>query len=821
MSQKLENLTEATTISILDILYSVRSPGSSPVSRKINFGNFKNALNQYTVYADTFAGADMGAQINAAYAALPSTGGIIIVPGGNYSHATPIVCNTLDKPVLLRGAPAGGTILTFTGTGHSAAVTLNMTKAITSGYGIRDIKLVGPGSLGTTAGLILGGLGADDGKGFAGGTLQNVHVRGFGCNIVIGNNTFMLTMDNCTSNFGGKLLFEKGGAGAGATDWSVNGTNTINSGENMRVVNCCFADANNQQGGLSTARYAVHLQLSGLCDWNFVGTSFDDAELYIDKTGGTGNNIHLTNCHFENPAGDSIATYNFITTLTAQTNVTLSLINCQFVQDANTSAPTAFIFASGTIHAFGCTCVRNSSTTVPAFVVFTDTGASNIFNWAGMRTRNSAYTNVVASVGTATSGWATGDGAYSLVSERGVATFSNTNSVLDATTFAGSDIGAKINAAYAFAVAASLKGTIITVPAGALSYSTPIVFGTDGCRVSLRGAPGGATRLTFTGASGTKGLTINTGCQSAAAEHSSFEAVRDITFIGNNTSTSTPQVGIYAGGANGAAHAILMNCNIEGFGQGLVLGANTYHFSYQNGTIRNCGQNVFINTASNSGESIHFINAFVVDVAGNAPANGFQVADYGCASLIINGGSIDDCQLAIGLQVNVTMMGVHMENPGQATWGKYTYITVADSSYSEITLVGCVLMNDATTNRPDQFMTTNGANVTLVGCCLFNNSGSVVPTLINGGRATWLGLNNTSGAVTNIIGGWPFSRSGTTEPTVPHTAGTFANLPTGIEGMMQPITDSTTATWGATITGGGSNHVLAYFDGTNWTVAAK
>lgn len=53
------------------------------------------------------------------------------------------------------------------------------------------------------------------------------------------------------------------------------------------------------------------------------------------------------------------------------------------------------------------------------------------------------------------------------------------------------------------------------------------------------------------------------------------------------------------------------------------------------------------------------------------------------------------------------------------------------------------------------------------------------------------------------------------------TVGAFASLPAGAEGMLAGVTDSTTATWGATITGGGTNHVLAYFDGTNWTVAGK
>lgn len=51
---------------------------------------------------------------------------------------------------------------------------------------------------------------------------------------------------------------------------------------------------------------------------------------------------------------------------------------------------------------------------------------------------------------------------------------------------------------------------------------------------------------------------------------------------------------------------------------------------------------------------------------------------------------------------------------------------------------------------------------------------------------------------------------------------TFANLtiaPT--HGMLAAITDSTTTTWGATITGGGANKVLGFYNGSNWTVAGK
>lgn len=47
----------------------------------------------------------------------------------------------------------------------------------------------------------------------------------------------------------------------------------------------------------------------------------------------------------------------------------------------------------------------------------------------------------------------------------------------------------------------------------------------------------------------------------------------------------------------------------------------------------------------------------------------------------------------------------------------------------------------------------------------------------------------------------------------------FASLPAGSEGDLACVTDSNTATWGATIAGGGANNVLAFFNGTNWTVA--
>jgi len=50
---------------------------------------------------------------------------------------------------------------------------------------------------------------------------------------------------------------------------------------------------------------------------------------------------------------------------------------------------------------------------------------------------------------------------------------------------------------------------------------------------------------------------------------------------------------------------------------------------------------------------------------------------------------------------------------------------------------------------------------------------------------------------------------------------TFATLPTPIAGMLGYITDCNTTTWGATAAGGGSNKVLIWYNGANWTVAGK
>jgi hypothetical protein len=82
-------------------------------------------------------------------------------------------------------------------------------------------------------------------------------------------------------------------------------------------------------------------------------------------------------------------------------------------------------------------------------------------------------------------------------------------------------------------------------------------------------------------------------------------------------------------------------------------------------------------------------------------------------------------------------------------------------------------------------------------------------------------LSRISAGVVGVGTGAAGSFAGSLKLTSNIVAGvTFANLnasPTA--GEIQTVTDSNTATWGATIAGGGSNTVLAFYNGTNWTVA--
>jgi len=169
---------------------TVGSP--SPVAWIDSNGNF-SGMAQVVLYADDFPGIDMGAKINAAYAAAPAAPSctVIVVPNGTFDFTTQILFNTLDKAVILQGQGAsitGGTILNYTPTTATAAITIDWSNPDGGGFapgtGLRDLTLsngnltVG-GSGSSATGISIGPV--NSGAPFA--EFSNVRIEGFGIGI--------------------------------------------------------------------------------------------------------------------------------------------------------------------------------------------------------------------------------------------------------------------------------------------------------------------------------------------------------------------------------------------------------------------------------------------------------------------------------------------------------------------------------------------------------------------------------------------------------------------------------------------------------------
>lgn len=84
-----------------------------------------------------------------------------------------------------------------------------------------------------------------------------------------------------------------------------------------------------------------------------------------------------------------------------------------------------------------------------------------------------------------------------------------------------------------------------------------------------------------------------------------------------------------------------------------------------------------------------------------------------------------------------------------------------------------------------------------------------------------------NGSVATLFGSLEVSTTITADvalltPTLELSPVLFAALPaTPAFGMLAAVSDSTVNTWGSVIVGSGANQVLAFYNGTAWTVAAK
>lgn len=226
-----------------------------------------------TRYSSQFAGADCGAQVNAAYADLPATGGKIIVDT-SCSFTTPIIFGVNNKPALLQGYPGDSVTMTYTAV-SGVAITLNYGTALSMGKGIRDLTITGPGPSTGAGGVQMGGS-----NGAQGTTIDNIKIQSFGVNLGLGSNTWIVDIrQSMIRNGGTNVLFPSG---------------NTNAGENIRFDHVTFADAP------APHTNSVWIQGGGQ-EIVFRDCSFDQAQLRIGNGNTSAAQVVVSGSHFENP----------------------------------------------------------------------------------------------------------------------------------------------------------------------------------------------------------------------------------------------------------------------------------------------------------------------------------------------------------------------------------------------------------------------------------------------------------------------------------------------------------------------------------------
>lgn len=383
-------------------------------------------------------------------------------------------------------------------------------------------------------------------------------------------------------------------------------------------------------------------------------------------------------------------------------------------------ASTTVLSASGQIFDAGLTsgnCVQASTGGL-----LTTTGSACGSGGGGAAYPFTPSTNFgIAVSATTTALFAQGGFFASSTIELGTSTVDVLNGIITATSMPGSDIGAKINNAYAFLPS---TGGQIYVPAGSYSFSTAIVFGTNNKPVQLICAPGGATTLTYTGTA--TSTTFNTGFSTISAGN----GVDGCTFSG----TSDLGVGLGVGGTQGDPGIVLNDINIINFATGIVWGNNTWNTSLINSRVQNDNKLMLFYVPNNSGERMSFTNdVFADSLSGGQDGILFQANAVASASF--TGTSFDDIGLGLASGNEATFTGDHFENPAWNTLSTYNYIEASSSQGTEVTVSGGFMLNDATTalKTPTQFV-LNGAVVSLTGVSIEsnnNNPTTKLPAVVN------------------------------------------------------------------------------------------
>ncbi len=360
----------------------------------------------------------------------------------------------------------------------------------------------------------------------------------------------------------------------------------------------------------------------------------------------------------------------------------------------------------------------------------------------------------------------------------------------------------------------SAGGGTVYFPLGFYKLNSSITFNDDNdFGILFRGEPGtiidsGAAGYAFdrhlgspnntSGPRGFVNLQIQNGTGSGAIRLGSTNGgfVRDCVLSGHNSFTSEDSAGV------SSQNISFENCKFGGDavsgGMGLIMGGS--------GTLFDCdflGNDIAVVAygkglamAGNRIENNNTAYQFGKDSAGtNQGMSAFSVhgSTEGCLTFMHMAGTCVG-----GFIGPIGFQGHSTSGPGQDTPTHYGLVIDADCAQACVFVV-----------QIGSYVDTAGisiANATSRTNNVFLSSGSGVI----GGGTDWVLPTNAYTAIflqCNINPVW-----------------TYSQLPSGgnvIEGDEFNISDSNTATWGATAGGSGSNHVLVRWNGSNWTVVGK
>lgn len=298
------------------------------VAASIVLGGSCSLYSQLTVPT---GGGDLGAQINAAVAALPASGGKISIlsptNGGCYSFVVPVV---VTKAVVIEGQ-GPSTCLTFSGTGAAISFYGNVTGLLPSnapysdGFGLRDLTLTGLGASSGQTAIALGG--PNDSVGFYGTGLS---VVSFGVALQFNRGAWNFKLEHSILEYNAQSVVWPANLLFGGENVEFDGDTFL--GAPSYFTNNLHFDEDTGSGGASN-----------LNNLTFVACNFDDAQLVIDNGSGA---VRLYSVHFENPKTE-VTGQPFLRIIAHTTATDVVLDGPDFYNDQSNPYPPSFIEIDG------------------------------------------------------------------------------------------------------------------------------------------------------------------------------------------------------------------------------------------------------------------------------------------------------------------------------------------------------------------------------------------------------------------------------------------------------------------------------------------